>query len=88
MTPRPRRSESITLPPGNHPGLILYKDDKSYVPPSPQEKPDPAPSIDSEYQSESDMDAVSIRLSYEVNDSNDSNDSSSDYSSDCSSVSE
>ena len=85
MTPRPRRSESITLPPGNQPGLILYKDDKSYVPPSPQEKPDPAPSIHSDYQSESDMDAVSIRLSYEVNDSNDS---SSDYSSDCSSVSE
>jgi hypothetical protein len=34
MTPRTRRSESITLPPGNHPGLIRYKDDKSYTPPT------------------------------------------------------
>jgi len=29
MTPRARRSESITLPPGNHPGLIRYNDEKS-----------------------------------------------------------
>ena len=28
MTPRARRSESITLPPGNHPGLIRYNDEK------------------------------------------------------------
>ncbi|TVY75845.1 hypothetical protein LSUE1_G007732 [Lachnellula suecica] len=31
MSPRARRSESITLPPGNHPGLIRYNDDKSYT---------------------------------------------------------
>jgi len=30
MSPRARRSESITLPPGNHPGLIRYNDEKSY----------------------------------------------------------
>ena len=29
MSPRARRSESITLPPGNHPGLIRYNDEKS-----------------------------------------------------------
>jgi hypothetical protein len=34
MTPRTRRSESITLPPGNHPVLIRYNGDKSYIPPS------------------------------------------------------
>lgn len=27
MSPRARRSESITLPPGNHPGLVRYKDE-------------------------------------------------------------
>ena len=31
MSPRARRSESITLPPGNHPGLIRYKDQKSFT---------------------------------------------------------
>lgn len=31
MTPRARRSESITLPPGNHPGLIQFNNDKSFV---------------------------------------------------------
>ncbi len=30
MSPRGRRSESITLPPGNHPGLIRYNDKKSF----------------------------------------------------------
>jgi hypothetical protein len=29
MTPRARRSESITLPPGNHPVLIRYNDEKA-----------------------------------------------------------
>jgi hypothetical protein len=75
MTPRARRSESITLPPGNHPVLIRYKDDKSYTPSS--EKPSPAPSISSEYRSESDLDAVSINLSNDPNDSNDDSDASS-----------
>ncbi|KAI6708825.1 hypothetical protein PZA11_005887 [Diplocarpon coronariae] len=31
MSPRGRRSESITSPPGNHPGLIRYNDEKSFV---------------------------------------------------------
>ncbi|RDW87811.1 glycosyltransferase family 2 protein [Coleophoma crateriformis] len=31
MTPRARRSESITLPPGNHPGLIQFNNDKSFM---------------------------------------------------------
>ena len=30
MSPRARRSESITLPPGHHPTLLRYKDEKSY----------------------------------------------------------
>jgi hypothetical protein len=75
MTPRARRSESITLPPGNHPCLVRYKDDKSYVPST--EKPSPAPSIHTEYQSESDLDAVSVSLSYDVNDSHDHDSDSS-----------
>jgi hypothetical protein len=75
MTPRARRSESITLPPGNHPVLVRYKDDKSYIPST--EKPTTAPSAAPDYQSESDLDAVSISLSYDLNDSNDDSDSSS-----------
>lgn len=31
MSPRARRSESITLPPGNHPGLIRYNDDRAFT---------------------------------------------------------
>lgn len=31
MSPRGRRSESITMPPGNHPGLIRYNDEKSLM---------------------------------------------------------
>ncbi|KAI9047446.1 hypothetical protein LZ554_008165 [Drepanopeziza brunnea f. sp. 'monogermtubi'] len=31
MSRRGRRSESITMPPGNHPGLIRYNDEKPYV---------------------------------------------------------
>lgn len=38
MSPRARRSESITLPPGNHPGLIRYKDDKVFASEKPSEK--------------------------------------------------
>ncbi|KAF8850374.1 hypothetical protein BDZ45DRAFT_195970 [Acephala macrosclerotiorum] len=32
MTRLARRSESIILPPGNHPGLVRYKDDKDFLP--------------------------------------------------------
>ena len=31
MSPRARRSESITLPPGYHPGLIWYEDEKTIL---------------------------------------------------------
>lgn len=31
MSPRGRRSESITLPPGNHPGLVRYNDGKMFI---------------------------------------------------------
>ncbi|RQM05194.1 hypothetical protein DH86_00004022 [Scytalidium sp. 3C] len=31
MHPRPRRSESITTPPGNHPGLVRYMDEKAFL---------------------------------------------------------
>jgi hypothetical protein len=70
MSPRARRSESITLPPGNHPGLIRYNDDKSF--PTTSEKV-----IDAEDDhSESDLDSATDS-SYDVNDSNDdSNDDS------------
>ena len=37
MSPRGRRSESITLPPGNHPGLVRYNDGKMFIL-SPDEK--------------------------------------------------
>lgn len=37
MSPRGRRSESITLPPGNHPGLVRYNDGKMFIC-SPDEK--------------------------------------------------
>jgi len=66
MTPRVRRSESITLPPGNHPGLIRYKDDKSYVPVV--EK-----SVDADFDPKSEAE---IRLSYDLNDSNESDSNS------------
>ncbi|TVY44943.1 Hyaluronan synthase [Lachnellula occidentalis] len=72
MSPRARRSESITMPPGNHPGLIRYNDDKAY--PSP-EKRDPSEKgvDDSDATSESDLVAASDN-SYDANDlHNDSN---------------
>jgi hypothetical protein len=64
MSPRARRSESITLPPGNHPGLIRYKDDKTF-PTSSEKAIDP-----DDDQSESDLDCASDS-SYDVNDSSD-----------------
>lgn len=66
MSPRARRSESITLPPGNHPGLIRYKDDKEFFTTS--EKPIDS---DSDYLSESDLDEAPDP-SYDNNDSNES----------------
>lgn len=72
MTPRARRSESITLPPGNHPGLIRFKDDKSFIP-STEKTVD----TDTDNKSESELDAATDD-SYDANDSNDS-DSNSDW---------
>jgi hypothetical protein len=73
MSPRARRSESITLPPGNHPGLIRYNDDKTFSTSS-EKVDDPGDEIDD--QSESDLDCVSDS-SYDVNDSNDNSTSNS-----------
>ncbi|TVY14933.1 hypothetical protein LARI1_G008374 [Lachnellula arida] len=69
MSPRARRSESVTMPPGNHPGLIRYNDDKAY--PSP-EKCDPSEKEvdDNDAASESDLDAATDN-SYDANDLND-----------------
>lgn len=73
MSPRARRSESITLPPGNHPGLIRYNDDKPFT----TEKIAVFETDDSKSdgQTESDLDAVSDD-SYDPNDSNDSSSNS------------
>lgn len=58
MSPRARRSESITMPPGNHPGLIRYKDEKIG-----DEKHNTLAFDDGEYNTEehdeSDLDAAS-----------------------------
>ena len=70
MAPRARRSESVTLPPGNHPGLIRYNDDKTF-PTSSEKVIDP-----DDDQSESDLDCASDS-SYDVNDSNDNSPSNS-----------
>jgi hypothetical protein len=70
MSPRARRSESITLPPGNHPGLIRYNDDKTFQAASMElAKPD-------NDQSESDLD-IATDSSYDLNDSDDNSTSSS-----------
>ena len=73
MSPRARRSESITLPPGNHPGLIRYNDDKTFSTSS--EKIDD-PENESDDHSENDLDCASDS-SYDVYDSNDNSASNS-----------
>lgn len=73
MSPRARRSESITMPPGNHPGLIRYHDDKTFVSEKAIDR-DPGDDLNgSESDSDSDYDG-----SYDSNDIND--DSSSNAS--------
>lgn len=70
MAPRARRSESITLPPGNHPGLIRYNQDKAFS--TGAEK-----LINSDGEpSESDLDYASDS-SYDLYDSHDASNSSS-----------
>lgn len=78
MSPRARRSESITLPPGNHPGLIRYNDDKSYT----SEKHDPSEKgVDNDDGgSESNLDSATDN-SYDANDSNDDSHNDSNISS-------
>lgn len=67
MSPRARRSDSITLPPGNHPGLIRYNDDKSFS----SEKPvDADTAADDESATDGDFDCVSNDC-YESNDPSD-----------------
>jgi len=79
MTPRVRRSESITLPPGRHPTLLRYKDEKCYpiaVEVGRVEKVSPIytkPESDDESElSESSLDSRSEQGSYNPNDSRDS----------------
>jgi hypothetical protein len=73
MSPRARRSESITSPPGKHPVLIRYKDDKIFSTSS-----EKVVDLDDEldYESESDLDNASDS-SYDVNDSHESSNSNS-----------
>lgn len=66
MSPRAQRSESITLPPGNYPDLIRYRDDKDFFTIS-EKQIDP----DSDNFSDSSSD-FAPNASYDHNDSNDS----------------
>lgn len=74
MSPRARRSDSVTLPPGNQPGLIRYNDEKyaeNYT--NPEESDDASSAVD-----ESNFDSATDD-SYDVNDFNDyDSDSESD----------
>jgi hypothetical protein len=79
MSPRARRSESITLPPGNHPGLIRYNDDKTYTSPEKRE-PSEKGVDDDDGTSESNLDAATDH-SYDTNDSNDDSSDDSNISS-------
>lgn len=79
MSPRARRSESITSPPASHPGLIRYNDDKTFA----SEKvsdPDSSDTQDThdthDTPSESVFDSTSDD-SYDINDSNDSSNANS-----------
>ena len=95
MTPRARRSESITLPPGNHPGLVRYKDEKDF--PTTSEKQRDSDSDDfsesdfpttSEKQRDSGSDDFSESdLGFNSSHSDDDNDSYDDRTSNSNSVS-
>ncbi len=75
MSPRARRSESITLPPGNHPGLIRYKDEK-FIGPEKQsgalEFEDTCDRSREDDDDESDLDSASEEGSYDNNNSTES----------------
>lgn len=75
MSPRARRSESITLPPGNQPGLIRYNDDLAAA----SEKSIDAESYDG---NESDTDSASNDL-YDSNDTNSLNSDSASEAAEC-----
>lgn len=80
MSPRARRSESITLPPGRHPILLRYKDEKSYpVAVELGREPEKISLSDAKSESdgdsdisESNLDSHSEQGSYNPNDSRDS----------------
>lgn len=74
MSPRARRSESVTLPPGNHPVLIRYKDDKDFFTVSEKQIDS---DVDSGEFSESELDSAPD-ASYDYNESN--YDNSTSYS--------
>lgn len=69
MSPRARRSESVTMPPGNHPGLIRYNDDKSYTSSEKRDRSEKEVD-DNDDASESDLDTATDN-SYDANDLND-----------------
>jgi hypothetical protein len=73
MSPRARRSESITSPPASHPGLIRYNDDKTFTSEKPSDCDDDVDGYDDNdsVRSESVLDSASDG-SYDLNDSNDS----------------
>lgn len=79
MSPRARRSESITLPPGNHPGLIRYNDDKTYTSPEKHE-PSEKGMFDDDGASESNLDPATDD-SYDATDSDDDSNDDSNTSS-------
>ena len=79
MSPRARRSESITSPPANHPGLIRYNDDKSFVIEKPIDVGDDCVINDDDDDEANDDDDDSTRseitMSSASDDSHDPNDS-------------
>jgi hypothetical protein len=81
MYPRARRSESITLPPGNHPGLVRYKDEKDFLTTSEKQR-----DLDSDGFSDSD-DFSESDLGFNSSHSDDDNDSYDDRTSNPNSVS-
>jgi hypothetical protein len=78
MSPRARRSESITSPPASHPGLIRYNDDKAFTAEKSSDCEADGESFGDDNDSvlsESALDSGSDS-SYDIDDFNDSNSSS------------
>jgi hypothetical protein len=64
MSPRARRSESITLPAGNHPVLVRYTDEKNLMISSEKHI-----DVDSDEDYDEDDSDTSSNTSYDSNDS-------------------